>query len=106
MPSYVLSDEEQEAVERGEAARFLLDDPQFLLAIESVRTECAETILTSAPLDKEAREDAYQLSRGLSAVTEALLKLAQLAESITAQAETTTDEDLDHLSDVDHSPDY
>lgn len=80
--STVLSDEEQAAVDQGEAASFLLENPLFLAAIEAVRSDCAEAILGSAPSAQEAREDAYHLSRALSAVTVALADLSARGEAI------------------------
>lgn len=101
MENLVLSDEEQEALVLGEAARFLLDHPSFLKAIEAVRAQCAEAILTSAPQAKEAREDAYNLSRGLSAVTVELVSYMARADQIYATAEAQTDDVQD---DPDASP--
>ncbi|WP_066803364.1 hypothetical protein [Sphingomonas asaccharolytica] len=90
MSEVLLSAEEQEIVEEGDAARVLLDDPAFLRAIEAVRRECADAILQSDPSAKQEREDAYNLSRGLSAVTQRLVDLQARGESILAQAETQT----------------
>lgn len=101
MADFVLSDEEQQVVEEGEAARFLLTHPDFLRVIEKVRADCAEAILTSDPQAKEAREDAYNLSRGLSAITLELDALVSRADAILAQAETLTLED--HQPDVPES---
>lgn len=91
MSEVVLTDREQEIVEQGEAARFLLDNPLFLQAIETVRAQCAEAILTSPPADREAREDAYQLSRGLSAITAELTAISAAGEQLLATAEAQTD---------------
>ncbi len=98
MVTLVLSDEEQEIVDQGDAARVLLDNPVFLKAIEAVRAQCAEAILTSDPAAKEAREDAYHLSRGLSAITVELDALAARAEQVLAQAEALSEDD--HQEDV------
>lgn len=92
MPNVVLSSEEQDIIEEGEAARFLLDNPMFLKAIEAVRARCAEAILTSDPTAREAREDAYNLSRGLSAITVELADLAARGEQILATAEAQTED--------------
>jgi hypothetical protein len=105
MSAIVLSDAEQQAVEEGEAARFLLDSPAFLTAIEAVRAECAEAILTSNPQDRQGREDAYNLSRGLSAVTVRLTDLAARAEGILAEAEANT-EQPDQAEEPVEQPDY
>lgn len=83
----VLTDEEQAAVDQGEAASFLLDHPLFLAAIEAVRSDCAEAILRSLPAAKAEREDAYHLSRALSAVTVALQDLSARGEAILATHE-------------------
>lgn len=85
--STVLSDEEQAAVDQGEAASFLLENPLFLAAIEAVRSDCAEAILRSPPDAREAREDSYHLSRALSAVTVALEDLSARGETILASHE-------------------
>lgn len=80
MEDLVLTDEEEKAVEEGEAATALLDSPIFLTAIERVRAQCAEQILTSSPADTTVREHLYNLSRGLSAVTEELASIAALGQ--------------------------
>lgn len=103
MANIVLTAEEQDAVEQGEAASLLLDHPQFLRAIEAVRQQCAEAILTSEPAAKQAREDAYNLSRGLSAVTAELAALAAQGEQILAEAEAQT-EPADQDDPVDEAP--
>jgi len=90
MTDRVFTDEEQQALDEGEAARHLLTSPLFLTAIEKVRKDCAEVILTSDPAASLIRESAYHLSRGLSAVTVELDALAARAEAILAQAETHT----------------
>lgn len=100
MSHLVLSDEEQDTVEQGEAARFLLDNPLFLRAIEAVRAQCAEAILTSAPQATEAREHAYNLSRGLSAITTELADLDARAQTILALAEAQTE----HVDQVQPDP--
>src|SRR3546814_9002220 len=66
----ILTEEEERAVEEGYAAQALLDNPVFLVAIERIRGECAEGILTSPPDHQAAREDLYNLSRGLTARSE------------------------------------
>lgn len=93
MTIFVFTDEEQQALEEGEAARSLLDSPVFLQAIEAVRAQCAEAILTSDPAAKQAREDAYNLSRALSAVTVELETLQTRAETIQARVEALADEE-------------
>jgi hypothetical protein len=105
MSQVLLSDEETQAVEEGEAARFLLDNPAFLRAIEKVRQDCAEAILTSPPENRRGREDAYHLSRGLSAITAELSALAAKAEQILAEAEAQT-EGLDQDDPVESPADY
>lgn len=95
MQHIVLTDEEQRKVEEGEAASFLLANPLFLRAISAVREQCAEAILTSAPQALTAREAAYNLSRGLSAVTEELATLATVGTQIVAQAEAIHEPMLD-----------
>lgn len=87
----------------GQAASDLLDNPVFLLAIERVRSECAEAILTSGPANKEEREDLYNLSRGLSAITEKLTHIAALGAAVLQNAalrtEETVQDDPDSLDD-------
>jgi len=53
------------------------------------------------PAQRDAREDAYNLSRGLSAVTERLAILQARGEAILAAAETLT---ADETVDPDDSP--
>src|SRR3546814_13061195 len=71
----ILTEEEERAVEEGYAAQALLDNPVFLVAIERIRGECAEGILTSQPDHQAAREDLSNHSRGLTAVTQKLGEL-------------------------------
>lgn len=87
MADLVLTEEEVRQLEEGEAAGFLLDHPSFLLAIERIRMDCSEGILTSDPGAIQVREDLYQLSRGLSAVTEQLANMSALGTSIRENAE-------------------
>lgn len=95
MAEVLLSEEEAVTVERGDQARSLLDSPAFLSVIEALRAECAENILTSLPDALAVREDAYTLSRGLSAITERLIILASEGEAILAQAEAETEQQGD-----------
>ena len=90
MSKVVLSEDEAAIVERGAHATALLDHPSFLAAIDGIRAECAENILTSAPSATSVREDNYNLSRGLSAVTERLMALAAEGEATMARAEAET----------------
>lgn len=87
MSDFVLSDEEQAAVDKGEAASFLLDHPLFLEAIEAVRANAAEAILTSCPGETEVRESNYHLSRGLTEITVALMSLSAAGKGILATHE-------------------
>lgn len=100
MAEVLLSEEEAVTVERGDQARSLLDSPAFLSVIDSIRADCAETILTSLPEALAVREDAYTLSRGLSAITERLLIIVSDGEAIMAQAEAETEQQGD-ISDYD-----
>ena len=105
MQDLLLSDEETQAVQEGADAQALLDSPAFLSAIEAVRRDCAESILISPPHATQEREAAYQLSRGLSAVTQRLADLATRGETIldlvTAPADIEPDD-----SPFDDAPDY
>jgi hypothetical protein len=93
MEEIVLSEEDERKVQEGTAAAALLDSPIFLLAIERVRSQCAEKILESAPEAQADRERLYNLSRGLSAVTEELLAIASLGQTTLDNATRPTDED-------------
>lgn len=84
MSIFILTDEEQAIVDKGEAAGFLLDSPLFLQAIEAVRERVAEAILCSDPGAVEARETNYHLARGLSEVTQALSAIAAEGQTIIA----------------------
>lgn len=83
----ILTPEEQAVMDKGEAARFLLSDPLFIEAIDAIRKDCAEVILTSAPSAKEQREDTYHLSRALTAVTMQLQTYQAEAETIAIRME-------------------
>ena len=93
MSELVLTDEEQQKVDEGDAARALLDAPMFLTAIERLRHDASEKILSSAPDEIGKREEAYNLSRALSEVTRELLIVAAEGERIAATAQTITDEE-------------
>jgi hypothetical protein len=93
MAELLFSEEEQRVVEEGEAAGFLLDSPAYLTAVEKIRKDCAEQMLTSAPSAAQVREDLYNLSRGLSAVTEQLLQMQADAVSIIENAKLVTTPD-------------
>lgn len=106
MEDLVLSEEDEEAVREGEAAASLLDSPIFITAIDRVRKQCAESILTSKPQDHEVREQLYNLSRGLSAVTEELLAIASLGTSTLDNAtRPTSTDDVQDIPDT-HPVDY
>ncbi|MFC6621981.1 hypothetical protein [Novosphingobium panipatense] len=93
-----LTEEELRKVTEGEAAASLLESPAYLLAIERVRSQCAEGILRSAPGDTAQREHLYNLSRGLAAVTEELVSIQSegqaIAENATRSTPGTDDTDL------------
>lgn len=97
MAEVLLTEEQAETVERGDHARSLLDSPAFLDVIEMLRAECAEEILTSNPQDLQVRENAYTLSRGLSAITERLLIVVSEGEATLAQAEAETEQQDDSV---------
>lgn len=81
MQEYVLTDEDEQIVEEGAEAQALLDNPLFIKVIERVRQQCADAILASAPEKAAERELSYNLSRGLSAITEELLIMQAAGES-------------------------
>lgn len=87
MSELVLTEEEEREVQEGEAAGLLLDSPAYILAVERIRAQCAEGILTSAPDEPGVRERLYNLSRGLTAVTEELI--AMQARGITVAENAT-----------------
>lgn len=103
----VLTEDEMRQIEEGEAASLLLDEPIFLLAIERVRNDCAKAILESRPDQVEERERLYNLSRGLSAVTEELIAISAAGKTITENAllNPQADEDLVQ-DDPDQDVDY
>lgn len=86
MEDYVLTDEDEQIVAEGTAAQALLDNPMFIAVIERVRQQCAEAILTSKPEQAPERELAYNLSRGLSAITEELLILQAAGDTVLENA--------------------
>lgn len=99
MAELVLTEEEEREVHEGEAAALLLESPSFLLAIERVRQDCAEGILQSLPENQKGRENLYNLSRGLSAVTAELSTLAARAQSIIENAKLQSNPDADDVQD-------
>lgn len=104
MADIVLTDEEERAVNEGEAAGLLLDAPVFLIAIEAVRRQCSEGILTSSPDQTAERERLYNLSRGLSAVTEELS--AMQAKGITVAENATLQTNAEEADVQAPEPDY
>lgn len=95
MEDYVLTDEDERIVEEGAEAQALLDNPLFITVIERVRQQCADAILASSPEKAAEREMSYNLSRGLSAITEELLIMQAAGESTLENATrpSTADED-------------
>lgn len=100
MPQLVLSEDDYRIVGEGDAAAALLDSPVFLTAMERVRASCAEHILTSRPQHREAREDLYNLARGLSAVTEELLAIAALGQSTLDNAMLPSTDEADEVQET------
>jgi hypothetical protein len=96
MEDYVLSDEDERIVEEGSEAQALLDNPMFIAVIERVRQQCADAILRSDPNQVAQREQSYNLSRGLSAITEELLIMQAAGESTLENATrpSTADDDV------------
>jgi hypothetical protein len=72
MEEYVLSVVDEQMVAVGLEAQAHLDNPLFIRVIERVRQQCADAILASKPDAAAERELSYNLSRGLSAITEEL----------------------------------
>lgn len=103
MEEVVLTDDDERMVKEGEQAAALLDNPAFIDVIERVRQQCAEAILRSDPNAIAEREQAYNLSRGLSAITEELL-IMQAAGDVVLENATrpTNDEEVqtDNQSDL------
>ena len=106
--TYALTEAEEKTVQEGEAAGFLLDSPAFLIAIEKVRSDCAEGILRSDPSNHAGREQLYNLSRGLSALTEELLTMKAGALSVIENANKNTPQPEQDVQDEgpDDEPDY
>ena len=92
MAEVLLSEDEAATVDRGDQARSLLDSPAYLDTVEALRSECSENILTSMPQDTATREDNYNLSRALSAVTERLIAIAAEGEAVLVRAEAETEQ--------------
>jgi hypothetical protein len=104
----LLSEEDEKTVQEGQAATDLLDSPAFLMAIERIRAQCAEQILASPPGEPEVREQLYNLSRGVSAVTEELIAISAAGKSMLENAELSTpiDEDVQAPDEPDFFPEY
>ena len=101
----ILTEEEERQIEEGTAAQTLLDNPAFLLAVERVRQQCADEILRSAPEKQAEREQAYNLSRGVSAVTAELAIMANLGTTVLDNATRPTD-DAVQAEEPDYIDDY
>ena len=56
---------EQEMIDRGTAARELLDNPTFGAAYKTLMDIYLNTLVQTAPNDKESRESAYYQIRGI-----------------------------------------
>lgn len=103
MSEVVLTDEEERIVKEGEQAAALLDSEAFSTVIERVRQQCAEAILRSEPDKQAEREQAYNLSRGLSAITEELLIMQALGDTV---LENATRPDPNDSEEVQDDPDF
>lgn len=101
MEEVVLTDEEERIVAEGEQAAALLDSEMFITVIERVRQQCAEAILRSEPDKAAERELSYQLSRGLSAITEELLIMQAAGDTVLENATRPTADEVQ-----DEGPDF
>ncbi len=104
MEDYVLTDEDEKIVSEGAEAQLLLDTPLFINVIERVRQQCADAILRSDPEKAAERELSYNLSRGLSAITEELLIIAAAGETVLENA-TRPSPDADEVQ-AEETPDF
>lgn len=104
MEEIVLSDEDELIVEEGAAAQALLDNPMFITVIERVRQQCADAILRSDPDKAAERELSYNLSRGLSAITEELLIMQAAGETVLENATRPSNADEVQAEEPDFVP--
>lgn len=51
----------EDAIRKGQAAQALMQHPDFILVVDTVRLEAFRAIANSDPSQKEAREQAYYL---------------------------------------------
>ena len=65
-----------EIIRKGEAAKSLLENPDFELALETVRVQAFTDWANSKPEDKEEREEKYYLLQAVAKVKENLQILA------------------------------
>jgi hypothetical protein len=101
----MLSDKEQETVQRGLAAADLLAHPVFSEVIRSLTVEAFAVFTETKPSEKQSREDQYNLCQGLKAIEAELLARVQAKDALELKLNEDeeelfgTDDDLDNLED-------
>ena len=81
-----------EIIRKGEAAKLLLEHPDFIFALEMVRVQAFTDWANSEPADKEGREEKYYLLQAIAKVKENLQIFADSAykEKFDAQRRNST----------------
>jgi len=78
----MLSDKEQETVQRGLAAADLLAHPTFREIIHSLTVEAFSVFTETKPSDNQEREAQYNLCQGLKAIEAELLARVQAKDAL------------------------
>lgn len=92
-PPPVLSNEEEMsiALNKGDAAKRLLTDPDFNAAYQELLDENLNSIVTSKPGQTELREDAYFRIRGIQEIAYKLGSWRTVADQVKAHIEAEKD---------------
>lgn len=83
----MLSEKEQEIWSRGAAAAVLLASPDFIDVIRSLTLESYAVFTETQPQETAAREDTYNLMRGLKAIEAELNARVQAKDEIERKLE-------------------
>lgn len=85
-----------EIIERGLAAVSLLENPTFHTVLKALTIECFARFTESKPDDLTAREDTYNLHRGLQAIEHELRNMILAKDEAVARIDAAN-EDHDDL---------
>jgi hypothetical protein len=88
-------DQTQYAIERGLAAKYLLESESFNLVLRELAGSLEQELLTSEPFETKKRESAYFQHKGLQNVISTLAVWVTLGEEAQAEVDNSKDNDTE-----------